>query len=322
MVVKTWRWMVLGLILLIALAACQSANEQENTTGTNSEVSNETANQQTEQSGSEAAEGTSQDPEKKDMILSTTTSTQDSGLLDELLPLFEEQTGYNVKTVAVGSGQALAMGERGEADALLTHAPADEEKLVKNGDVINRKRVMYNDFIVLGPADDPAQIKGKPVEEAFVQIADSKAVFVSRGDDSGTHKKELSIWQQAGIDPSGQDWYVESGQGMGDTLRIAAERKGYVLTDRGTYLASRDILGDMEIMVEGDEALLNIYHVMQVNPEKSDLINSAAAEAFVSFMVSDEVQELIGQFGVEEYGEPLFFPDAETENDAQPSDGG
>lgn len=305
MKIKKYRWLLLGLIVLLALAGCQSTEESP------SNIADETTNQTAEQGEGKETEESSE-PAKKDMILSTTTSTQDSGLLDELLPIFEEQTGYNVKTVAVGSGQALAMGEKGEADALLTHAPADEEKLEQNGDVINRKRVMYNDFVILGPLDDPAQIKDKPVTEAFAQIANTNAIFVSRGDDSGTHKKEMSIWQETGIDPTGQDWYVETGQGMGDTLRVAAERQGYVLTDRGTYLSLKEMLNDMVVVVEGDESLLNIYHVMQVNPEKSDLINDEAAEAFVAFMVSKEVQELIGQFGVDQYGEPLFFPDAET----------
>ena len=305
MKIKKYRWLLLGLIVLLALAGCQSTEESPRNLAV--KTTNQTAEQGEEKETEESSE-----PAKKDMILSTTTSTQDSGLLDELLPIFEEQTGYNVKTVAVGSGQALAMGEKGEADALLTHAPADEEKLEQNGDVINRKRVMYNDFVILGPLDDPAQIKDKPVTEAFAQIANTNAIFVSRGDDSGTHKKEMSIWQEAGIDPIGQDWYVETGQGMGDTLRVAAERQGYVLTDRGTYLSLKEMLNDMIVVVEGDESLLNIYHVMQVNPEKSDLINDEAAEAFVAFMVSKEIQELIGQFGVDQYGEPLFFPDAET----------
>lgn len=309
MKIKKYRWLLLGLIVLLALAGCQSTEKAP------SNIADETTNQTAEQGEGKETEESSE-PAKKDMILSTTTSTQDSGLLDELLPIFEEQTGYNVKTVAVGSGQALAMGEKGEADALLTHAPADEEKLEQNGDVINRKRVMYNDFVILGPLDDPAQIKDKPVTEAFAQIANTNAIFVSRGDDSGTHKKEMSIWQEAGIDPIGQDWYVETGQGMGDTLRVAAERQGYVLTDRGTYLSLKEMLNDMVVVVEGDESLLNIYHVMQVNPEKSDLINDEAAEAFVAFMVSKEIQELIGQFGVDQYGEPLFFPDAETEGES------
>ncbi|GGK32767.1 tungsten ABC transporter substrate-binding protein [Caldalkalibacillus thermarum] len=278
MKVQRLRLMLWGTILLLLLAGCQTSTD---------------------------------DAGDKEMILATTTSTQDSGLLDELLPLFEEKTGYIVKTIAVGTGQALAMGEKGEADALLTHAPDAEQELERSGDVINRKRVMYNDFIIIGPVSDPAGIKGQPVDTAFKQIADANALFVSRGDDSGTHKKELSIWESTGIDPQGQEWYVETGQGMGDTLNVAAEREGYTLTDRGTYLAFKHLLDNMEVMVEGDESLLNIYHVMQVNPEKSEMINSEAAEAFVSFMVSEEVQHIIASFGVDTYGEPLFFPYAE-----------
>lgn len=242
------------------------------------------------------------------LILATTTSTQDSGLLDVLVPIFEEGTGYQVKTIAVGTGQALALGERGEADVLLTHAPDAERVLVEKGAVQNRKRVMYNDYVVIGPASDPAGIKGRPVAEAFAAIADAGAVFVSRGDDSGTHKMELSLWRSAGRDPQGQSWYVETGQGMGNTLRIAADRNGYTLTDRGTYLAFKDLLGDMPVLVEGDEVLLNIYHVMQVNPALSPLINADGAKAFVEFMVSREVLDIISTFGVDRFGEPLFFP--------------
>ncbi|MDQ0341137.1 tungstate transport system substrate-binding protein [Caldalkalibacillus uzonensis] len=278
MKVQLLRLMLWGTILLLLLAGCQTSTD---------------------------------DAGDKEMILATTTSTQDSGLLDELLPLFEEKTGYIVKTIAVGTGQALAMGEQGEADALLTHAPDAEQELERSGDVINHKRVMYNDFIIIGPVSDPAGIKGLPVDTAFKQIADANALFISRGDDSGTHKKELSIWESSGIDPQDQEWYVETGQGMGDTLNVAAEREGYTLTDRGTYLAFKHLLDNMEVMVEGDESLLNIYHVMQVNPEKSEMINSEAAEAFVSFMVSEEVQHIIASFGVDTYGEPLFFPYAE-----------
>lgn len=292
-VVKKWGWLLVALAMLIVTASCQSGANQ---TGTNG-----------------SGEGTKGTAEQKELILATTTSPQDTGLLDELIPVFETRTGYKVKTVAVGSGQALAMGEKGEADVLLTHAPEDEEKLEQQGDVLNRRRVMYNDFIVVGPSTDPAEIKGKGAKEAFVQMAKAKVPFISRGDDSGTHKKELSLWKQAGVAPLGQDWYIETGQGMGETLRIAAERQGYVLTDRGTYLVMKGLLKGMDILSEGDEGLLNIYHVMQVNPEKSELINHKAAETFVAFMVSDEGQELIGQFGVEEHGQPLFIPFAEKD---------
>lgn len=252
-------------------------------------------------------------PGNRDVILVTTTSTQDSGLLDYLLPIFEKEIGYKVKVVAVGTGQALEMGKRGEADVLLTHAPAAEKELVDNKDVINYQLVMHNDFIVVGPSEDPAQVKNAvSVEAAFQAIAEKGVPFVSRGDDSGTHKKELSLWKAAGIDPKGKSWYIESGTGMGQTLLIANEKRAYTLTDRGTYLAYRDKL-DLTIVREGDKGLLNIYHVMQVNPEKhpGKHINSDGAKAFVEFMISPRTQELIGKFGVDKYGVPLFFPDAQ-----------
>lgn len=243
----------------------------------------------------------------KDMILATTTSTQDSGLLDVLIPEFEKDANVNVKVIAVGTGQALEMGTKGEADALLTHAPKSEQALVDAGDTINYKRVMYNDFIIVGPKNDPAGVKGLDTLEAFKKIFDSKSIFVSRGDDSGTHKKELEIWTAASLDPKSLSSYVSTGQGMGPTLQIAAEKGGYVLTDRATFLAQQKNLGDVSIVVEGGKNLQNIYHVMQVNPEKDDKVNSESAKAFVDFMVKEETQKMISKFGVEEYGEPLFF---------------
>ncbi|MDI6632023.1 MAG: substrate-binding domain-containing protein [Thermoanaerobacteraceae bacterium] len=248
------------------------------------------------------------EPAVKDVILATTTSTVDTGLLDVLVPRFEEQTGYNVKTIAVGTGQALAMGERGEADVLLVHAPAAERKLVDAGIGVNYRLVMHNDFIIVGPPEDPAGIKGKPSVEAFRAIAGTKAVFVSRGDDSGTHKKELAVWKEAGITPAG-NWYQESGQGMGATLLMASEKRAYTLTDRGTYLAQRANLR-LAILSEGDRSLLNIYHVMQVNPEKFAKVNAEGARAFVEFMVAPETQGIIADFGRDRFGGPLFIPDA------------
>jgi tungstate transport system substrate-binding protein len=247
--------------------------------------------------------------ESKDVILSTTTSTVDSGLLDDLIPRFEKKTGYRVKTIAVGTGQALAMGEKGEADVLLVHAPASEKKLVDSGVAINYQLVMHNDFIVVGPAADPAKIKGKTAADAFKAIEASGAVFISRGDDSGTNKKELSLWKEAGIVPTGKPWYQESGQGMGATLLMASEKAGYTLTDRATYLAQKANI-KLEILCEGDKPLLNIYHVMQVNPEKFSKVNAAGAKAFVEFMIAPETQKIIGEFGKDKYGAALFFPDA------------
>jgi len=253
------------------------------------------------------AEARAQD--RKDVILATTTSTVDSGLLDVLIPVFEKQTGYKVKTIAVGTGQALAMGRRGEADTLLTHAPASEKELVDGGFVTNYQLVMHNDFIIVGPPEDPAAAKGKPSSDAFKAIADKGALFISRADDSGTHKKELSIWEKAGGKPVGKPWYQESGQGMGATQLMASEKGGYTLTDRATYLAQKANL-KLDILCEGDKGLLNIYHVMQVNQEKFDKVNAAGAKAFVEFMVTPETQKMIGDFGKSKFGQSLFFPDA------------
>lgn len=241
-----------------------------------------------------------------EMILATTTSTQDSGLLDVLLPMFEKKYNVKVKPIAVGTGQALEMGTKGEADALLVHAPAAEKSVVDAGDVINYKRVMYNDFILAGPKENPAGVSGNDIKNAFKTLSNAKAVFVSRGDDSGTHKKELGIWETAGIKPTGE-WYVSTGQGMGQTLQVAAEKKGYVLTDRATWLAQEKNLDTLQIVVEGGEDLMNIYHVMQVNPEKHDKINSKDAEKFVKFMVDTKTQDVIEEFGKKEYGQSLFI---------------
>ncbi|WP_286229581.1 substrate-binding domain-containing protein [Neobacillus mesonae] len=241
-----------------------------------------------------------------EMILATTTSTQDSGLLDVLIPMFEKENNVKVKTIAVGTGQALEMGKKGEADVLLVHAPKAEEEVVASGDAINRKRVMYNDFVLVGPSENPAGVSGKDIKDALKKIADSKSIFVSRGDDSGTHKKELSIWEAAGVKPAG-DWYVSTGQGMGQTLQVAAEKKGYVLTDRATWLAQEKNLDTLKIVVEGADDLMNIYHVMQVNPEKHDKVNSKDAEKFANFMIDKKTQEVIEDFGKKEYGQSLFI---------------
>jgi tungstate transport system substrate-binding protein len=246
----------------------------------------------------------------KNLILATTTSTQDSGLLDVLLPVFEKESGYFVKTIAVGSGQAMAMGEKGEADVLLVHSPEAEKKFMDKGAGSSRRLVMHNDFIIIGPAGDPARIRGvKTSAEAFKKIAQSGSLFLSRGDNSGTHAKEKGLWKGAGITPDGQKWYQQTGLGMGQTMNVAAEKKGYTLADRGTYLAMKKSLG-MEILVEGDGKLLNVYHVIEVNPAKWPKVNSPAAKAFADFMVSKKTQALIGRFGVDKFGGPLFFPDA------------
>ena len=248
--------------------------------------------------------------QQKTIILATTTSTQDSGLLDVLLPIFEKKTGYFVKTIAVGSGQAMTMGEKGEADVLLVHSPAAEEKFVAGGFGINRKLIMHNDYIIVGPSGDSAKIKGmKSASESFKKIASAKALFLSRGDNSGTNSKEKDIWKAAAINLEGEKWYQQTGLGMGQTLNVTAEKKGYTLADRGTYLALKKNLG-LDILVEGDVILLNIYHVIEVNPAKWSKVNVAGAKAFSDFMVSKETQEVIKTFGVEKFGSPLFFPDA------------
>jgi tungstate transport system substrate-binding protein len=248
--------------------------------------------------------------QQKTIILSTTTSTQDSGLLDVLIPIFEKQTGYFVKTIAVGSGQAMAMGQKGEADVLLVHSPAAEKKFVAEGFGINRRLIMHNDYIIVGPPEDPAKIKGlKLASEAFKKIASAKALFLSRADKSGTHSKEMDVWKKAGINPEGEKWYQQTGLGMGQTLNVTAEKKGYTLADRGTYLALKKNLG-LDILVEGDAILLNVYHVIEVNPAKWPKVNAPGGKAFADFMVSNETQGIIKTFGVDKYGSPLFFPDA------------
>jgi len=246
----------------------------------------------------------------KTIILATTTSTQDSGLLDVLLPVFEKKAGCFVKTIAVGSGQAMAMGSKGEADVLLVHSPDAEKKFMEDGNGTGRMLVMHNDFIIAGPGEDPAKIKGlSSACDSFKKIAAAQAFFMSRGDNSGTHAKEKAVWKAAGINPEGQKWYQETGLGMGQTLNVASEKRGYTLSDRGTYLALKKNLG-LDILTEGDAILLNVYHVIEVNQKKWPKVNSTGAKAFASFMVSQQAQDIIRTFGVEKFGSPLFFPDA------------
>ena len=241
------------------------------------------------------------------VLLSTTTSTQDSGLLDVLVPMFEKQSGLSMKTISVGTGQALALAARGEADVTLAHAPGLEKKYVEDGKMSNRRLVMYNDFVLIGPTDDPAQIKGLPrAVDALKRIAESQSRFVSRGDKSGTHVLEQGLWKQAGLEPRGA-WYIESGQGMGQTLGIANDRRAYTLTDRGTYLAFQKRV-DLPILVEKDRPLLNIYSVMEVNPANGPRVNVAGGKAFAEFMLAPETQAVIKAFGVDKYGQPLFVP--------------
>jgi tungstate transport system substrate-binding protein len=249
-------------------------------------------------------------PKNKTLLLATTTSTQDSGLLDVLIPLFEKQSGYDVKTSAVGSGEALKRGELGEADVLLVHSPAAELDFMSRNQGVNRRLIMHNDFIIVGPSGDPAQIKGMTgAVDALKALAAAKAPFISRGDNSGTNALELQLWKQAGIDPKGQNWYAESGQGMGATLTIAAEKGAYTISDRATYLATQNTT-KLALLLEKDGALLNIYHVIQVNPANHSDLNVEGAQAFSDFMVAPATQEVIAAFGKDKYGQALFVPDA------------
>lgn len=242
------------------------------------------------------------------MILATTTSTQDSGLLDDLLPVFTRDKGWTVKTLAVGSGQALELGRRGEADVLLVHSPAAEMKFMAEGKAGQRRLVMHNDFVIVGPADDPAGIKGTDSVDAMKKIAAASAVFISRGDDSGTNAKENDIWAKAGITPKGA-WYQSTGQGMGATLRVADQKGGYTLSDRATYLAQRDTL-QLQILSEGDPSLLNVYHVIEMTTKAGSRVQPDAAKAFADWIVSPAIQQRIGEFGKAKFGQPLFTPDA------------
>ncbi|MFN2215920.1 MAG: substrate-binding domain-containing protein [Anaerolineales bacterium] len=250
-------------------------------------------------------------PENPNLILATTTSTQDSGLLDVLVPMFESQTGYSVQTVAVGTGAALKMAEEGNADVLLVHAPSAEKVIMDEGFGKDRYLVMHNDFVIVGPADDPAGVKGaSDINQVFTSLSTSNQTFISRGDDSGTDKMEKSLWAMISFDPTGQAWYLESGQGMGATLTLASEKSAYTLTDRATYLANKANL-QLSILFEGDPKLLNVYHVITVNPDKWPLVNEAGAQAFANFMIDPGTQAVIGEFGMDKFGQPLFFPDAD-----------
>ena len=249
------------------------------------------------------------------VILATTTSTQDAGLLDVLVPAFERRTGYTVKTIAVGTGQALAVAARGEADVALAHAPELERKYVAEGKLANRRLVMVNDFVLVGPEADPAKIEGeKSAVAAFRRIAASGARFVSRGDRSGTHVLEQALWRQAGIVPAAP-WYIESGQGMGATLGLADDRRAYTLSDRATLLAFGRRLA-LKLMVEGDRSLLNVYAVLEVNPASGPRVNAAGGKALADFLLSAEAQQIIRTFGADRYGRALFVPVAgKTEGD-------
>jgi tungstate transport system substrate-binding protein len=250
-------------------------------------------------------------PANSNLILATTTSTQDSGLLDVLIPMFQERTGYLVQTIAVGSGEAMKMGEDGNADVLLVHALASEVAFMDAGNGADRFLVMHNDFIIVGPPSDSAAIQGlTSAIDAFKAIYESGSPFITRGDDSGTHKKELALWKSAELDPAGQVWYIETGQGMGASMTVASEKEAYILTDRATYLANKSNYR-LEVLVEGNTSLLNVYHVITVNPAKWPKVNYAGALAFASFLTDPATLKVIAEFGVEKFGQPLFYPDAD-----------
>src|SRR5438132_5862254 len=247
------------------------------------------------------------------ILLATTTSTRDAGLLDVLLPLFERQTGYRVTVIAVGSGQALELGRRGDADLVLAHAPAQERALADSGYFVTRRLVMHNDFLIVGPGADPAGLRGmRDAVAAVARVSRRQARFVSRGDRSGTHQLELELWRRAAITPAGGAgaWYIESGQGMGAALQLADEKQAYILTDRSTYFAWRDKL-QLVPLVEGDSLLYNVNHVLEVNPRNAPRINIAGGRAFAEFLVSPGTQALIGAFDRARFGRSLFVPDAD-----------
>ena len=250
------------------------------------------------------------DAKQIDIIFATTTSTQDTGLLDVLIPVFEKKTGFRVKTIAVGSGQAMAMGERGEADVLLVHSPEAEEKFIQQGFGVNRRLVMHNDFVILGPKDDPAKIRVlRSAAEAFRMIAASKSLFISRGDMSGTYVMEQKLWKITGLHPEKEKWYQQTGLGMGQTLAVAVEKNGYTLSDRATFLSWKN-KAEVVVLVEGDRALMNMYHVIEINGKKFPAINADGGKAFADFWVAPETQRMIKEFGIKKYGDILFYPDA------------
>lgn len=308
---KTLRIIVACIFSLFVLVGCtdnakdKSVTEEQTTAGEQTATKEQTAQKQSN------TEDTVPVADKGSIILATTTSTQDSGLLDYILPDFKEKTGIEAKVVAVGTGKALQMGVDGEADVLLVHAKSSEEEFVANGDGVERFDVMYNDFVIVGPKDDSAKIEEQAkgdVGVAFTKLSEGQYKFISRGDDSGTDKKEKGIWKEIGIEPQG-DWYVSTGKGMGEVLQMTNELLGYTLSDRATFLSMKDSL-DLRIVVESDTMLLNQYGVIAVNPEKNKNINAEGAQAFIEWILSDETQKLIGKYGVEEYGETLFTPNA------------
>jgi tungstate transport system substrate-binding protein len=256
-----------------------------------------------------AAAATAQPVNPKEIVILTTTTTQDSGILRILTDAFAKRSGLTVKAIVAGSGDILKQGARGEGDVLVTHSPDAEKAWMAEGNGTSRRLVMYNDFVIIGPEVDPAKIRGLKASDALRRIADAKAPFVSRGDQSGTHVRELAMWKRAGIEPKGQSWYRETGQGQGLTMDVASQFQGYAFTDRGTYLVHAKRIG-LPILVENDPALYNIYHVMPVNPAKFPKVNASAGKDFADWVVSSEGQNVIAEFGKAQYGRSLFVPAA------------
>lgn len=314
---KRTKWLaaLLAVVLCMGLAACgnkenSAAPEEPTETVEPEETEPEEAEPEAEEP--EAAEKAE---EKGRLMMATTTSTEDTGLLDYLKPLFLADTGWDLQWTAVGTGEALKLGENGDVDVVLVHAKASEEEFIENGFGVERFPVMYNDFVVVGPAE-PIE-KSDDIESVFKQIIEEKLPFVSRGDDSGTDKKEKKIWSNLGLDTSTDPNYVESGQGMGATITMADEQNAYCLTDRGTWLKQKKdatLNIELDIVCEGSKDLLNQYGVIAVNPEKYPELNNEGANDFIEWICSDEVQKLIAEYGVEEYGQALFTPNAGTDN--------
>ena len=310
---KTSKVLALAMAAMMALSmtAC-SGGAAETTAETKAETAAETTKAETSEAETEAEETTAEAKAGADVLLmATTTSTDNTGLLDYLQPLFLKDTGIDLQWTAVGTGDAIQKAKDGEVDVILVHSKAKEEEFVESGFGVERFQVMYNDFIIIGPKDGPIA-KTDDIESVFKQIKDDELIFVSRGDNSGTHNKETGIWEKLGItDYESNPNYISAGAGMGDTINMTDEKAGYCLSDRGTWLSKKADYPDMEIVCEGDKNLLNQYGVIAVNPEKYPDVNNDAANTFIEWICSPEVQKLIGEFGVEEYGEPLFFPNAD-----------
>lgn len=310
-------------ILVLALSACAPSATTEAPASEQPAIEQSAAEEPAPQEPTAeepaAEEVVVEEPTGESIILATTTSTADSGLLDYILPDFEARTGVKVDVIAVGTGQSLQLGVNGDADVLLVHARASEDAFMEAGDGIRREDVMYNDFVIVDPADDPAGIKGKSnATKALEMLSEAGATFVSRGDDSGTHKKEFSLWKEAGIEPAG-DWYVSAGQGMGDVLVMANEQLAYTMSDRATYLALKLEGIELEIAVEGDPLLFNPYGIIAVNPDKNPNIKGDLANTFIDWLVSLETQILISTYGVDKFGAHLFTPDSIAWREAQGS---